>query len=220
MKKRETLVSIIIPAHNEEKYIEDTLLHVKKQSYKNIETIVVDNGSSDKTASIAKKYSDKVIITKKKGVSYARNLGAKKARGKVLVFLDADTILWDKNTISKILRHAGESNYGTCRMKPDKIKHFPYTAIKNLLIKYGNFRASNGLIFIKKEIHHKIGGFNEKKDKEEIFEYFSKAGKHGKFKFVKAYVMPSMRRGGIKTVAYWIGIKIGMLKNKPYPSKR
>ena len=91
------LVSIIIPAHNEERYIEKTLSHIKKQSYRNIEIIVVDDGSIDNTTKKAKIYADKIIkLKKRKGVSYARNAGAKVARGDLLVFLDADTMLWDK----------------------------------------------------------------------------------------------------------------------------
>lgn len=221
-KDNNQLVSIIIPAHNEERYITKTLSHIKSQSYRNLETIVVDDGSSDNTAELAKRYADKVIrLDKRKGVSYARNIGANIAKGEFLVFLDADTLMCDKKCINKILDSIEEGiGYGTCSIKAEKRKHLLYTSIKNLFIKYTRFHASNGVIFIKKDIHERISGFNTKKDKEEIFEYFAKAENYGRFGFVEADVITSMRKGCTKTVVYWIGIKSGLVRKKPYPVVR
>lgn len=222
MPKANTLVSIIIPAHNEEKYIRQTLSHIVMQSYKNVETIVVDDGSKDKTSKIVRGYADRIIkLKERKGVSHARNIGASAARGELLIFLDADTLLCDKKAIETILEYVGKGvDYGTCSMKPEKPRHMLYSSIKNFVIEYTKFKASNGIIFIKRDIHEKIGGFNTKKDKEEIFEYFFKAKSYGKFGFVKTDVITSMRKGCTKTVVYWIGVKSRLLKNKPYPIVR
>ncbi|MFH1248591.1 MAG: glycosyltransferase family A protein [archaeon] len=225
MKKRDILVSIIIPAHNEERYIKKTLLSVSKQSSKNIETIVVDDCSTDNTVKVAKKYADIIIKLKKRGgVCHARNIGARKAKGSLLIFLDADTILFGKNLIEEIIIQINKGfQHGTCKMMPEKAMnpdHVIYSEIKNFFIKNTKFKASNGILFIKKDIHKKIGGFDEKKDKEEIFEYLIKADKQGKFKFIESGVIPSMRRGCAKTALYWMGIKSGLLRNKPYPVVR
>ncbi len=219
---KKNIVSIVIPAHNEEKYIGKTLSHIKKQSYEDTEVIVVDDGSIDNTVKIAKRYADKLLILKqRRGVSYARNVGARIARGNVVLFLDADTLLEDKDSIDKILRYMENGfSYGTCKMKPERLSHVLYCSAKNFCIKYLSLRASNGIIFVKKDTHDKIGGFNEDTDKEEIFEYFEKAKAHGKFGFVDVPVVPSMRRGCIKTMAYWAGIKIGILRDIPYPIAR
>lgn len=82
-------VSVIIPTKNEEKTIGRCLTSLKAQIYKNLEIIVVDNASEDKTVKIAKKYTQKVF---QKGLerSTQRNFGAKKATGDILFFVDAD----------------------------------------------------------------------------------------------------------------------------------
>ena len=112
-------LSVIIPALNEEKYIEDTLKAIRNSDFKDYETIVVANGCTDKTAEKAMKLADRIIVLKEKGASRARNEGAKKAKGDVFVFLDADTLV-EKDTLGKI---AGSSfGLGTCKVKPDNNK--------------------------------------------------------------------------------------------------
>ena len=83
------LVSLIITTKNESEVIERLLKSVKKQTYKRIELIVVDNNSTDKTLKIAQKYT-KHIFTKGPERSTQRNFGAKKAKGDYFMFLDAD----------------------------------------------------------------------------------------------------------------------------------
>ncbi len=90
-------ISIIMPAYNAEKTIESAINSVLKQNYKQIELIIIDNGSKDKTQEIIKKYENKKteIIIKNiylevANVSYARNVGIDKATGKYIAFLDAD----------------------------------------------------------------------------------------------------------------------------------
>lgn len=88
------LLSIIIPAYNAEKYIEKCLTSVISDN-SNIEVIVVNDGSTDKTEEICKKYIEniKYIYIENHGVSYARNLGIKSAKGKWIMFVDADDYL-------------------------------------------------------------------------------------------------------------------------------
>ncbi len=83
-------ISVIIPARNEEHYIRYPMEGLAKQTFKDFETIVVDGNSSDRTRQMAKKFA-KVIVEKERGISRARNAGAREARGSILLFLDADT---------------------------------------------------------------------------------------------------------------------------------
>ena len=90
--KTNPLVSVVITTKNEEKNIENCLRSIKGQTFKNIELIVVDNFSKDKTAEIAKKYAAKVYL-KGPERSSQRNYGAQVASGKYVFYLDADMIL-------------------------------------------------------------------------------------------------------------------------------
>ena len=90
------MISVVIPAFNEEKYLPRLLSSLKKQTLewgRDFEVIVVDARSLDRTREVAKSFGCRVIVEKKrKGPGQARNLGAKKAKGDIIVFLDADAI--------------------------------------------------------------------------------------------------------------------------------
>jgi peptidoglycan/xylan/chitin deacetylase (PgdA/CDA1 family) len=88
------MISVVIPALNEERFIADCLESLKNQDYQGeYEIIVADNGSSDKTASIARSYGVEVVLClEKKSVAYARQVGADTAHGDIVAQADADTI--------------------------------------------------------------------------------------------------------------------------------
>lgn len=97
------LLSIVIPAKNEEKYLPVLLKSIKWQNFpkSDCEIIVADNHSTDRTRDIAKKYNCR--ITKGGLPGRGRNLGAKAAKGEILLFLDADTKLPEKNFLKNAL---------------------------------------------------------------------------------------------------------------------
>lgn len=85
------LVSVIIPCYNHGKYLETAVDSVRSQSYKNVEVIIVDDGSVDDTSTIARKMQEvQYVFQENKGLSAARNIGLKHSKGDYLVFLDAD----------------------------------------------------------------------------------------------------------------------------------
>lgn len=197
------MLSIIIPAHNEENYIEPALKSIKNQPFKNYEIIVVCNGCTDSTLKIAEKYTPKVFNLKEANVSKARNFGASKARYNKLIFLDADVQVI-KNTLSIISKI---NCFGTCKALPDKNK-FSYKIlmkIKNIINRTGR---STGLVFCDKEIFNKVHGFNESKKIGEDTELINNCKKYGKFKFANTYVINSMRRfnklGYFSLIKFWL----------------
>ncbi len=99
MKK--PLVTCIIPVFNSEKYIESAIESVLNQTYKNIEIIVIDDGSTDDTPKLIKQYDGKIryIRQANSGSAAARNLGISNSSGEFIGFLDSDD-MWDKNKIT------------------------------------------------------------------------------------------------------------------------
>tara|TARA_Y100000590_G_scaffold465489_1_gene637935 strand:+ start:1251 stop:2189 length:939 start_codon:yes stop_codon:yes gene_type:complete len=102
--RQNKLVSVIIPAYNKAEYTLLTIKSVIKQTYKPIEIIVVDDGSTDNTKKILEDFSDKIkyIYQENSGASSARNLGTKKATGSYLAYLDCDDLYYPdkiKNSI-------------------------------------------------------------------------------------------------------------------------
>ena len=92
------LLSVIVPVYNVEKYLSDCLNAIINQSYKNLEIILIDDGSTDTSGRICDRYQKKdsrirVIHKKNEGCSIARNIGIKNARGDLIAFVDADDII-------------------------------------------------------------------------------------------------------------------------------
>src|SRR4030042_2589290 len=86
------LVSIVTPSYNKARFIEETILSVKNQTYPRIEHIIIDGGSTDGTLDIIRKYSDSLtwISEPDKGQSDAINKGWKMSKGEILAYLNAD----------------------------------------------------------------------------------------------------------------------------------
>ena len=94
-------ISVVIPVFNEEKYIDQCLKSLSKQTELPNEIIIVDNNCTDKTIAIAKRYKVKIVRESKQGISYARNKGYNSAQGDIIARCDADCIL-NPNWIKKI----------------------------------------------------------------------------------------------------------------------
>lgn len=102
------LVSLIIPVYNEERYLASCLSTLASQSYNPLEIIVVDDSSTDKSLEIAKHYPVKILRQSHLGPDAARNLGAKAAKGSILVFPDADMSFdpdYVKHIVQPIISH-------------------------------------------------------------------------------------------------------------------
>ncbi|MDJ0647625.1 MAG: glycosyltransferase family A protein [Xenococcaceae cyanobacterium MO_188.B19] len=90
------LVSILIPCYNSEQWLAETIESALAQTWKNIEIIIVDDGSTDNSLAIAKSFESsivKVISQENKGASTARNIALKEAQGDFIQYLDADDLL-------------------------------------------------------------------------------------------------------------------------------
>jgi glycosyltransferase EpsH len=114
MLENEPLVSIIIPIYNVDKYLGNCLDSILDQSYNNLEIILVNDGSTDKSLEICYKFSNldsRIIVFSQEnnGVSSARNRGIEHSTGKYIMFVDSDDWI-DINTISKTVKIAEKKN--------------------------------------------------------------------------------------------------------------
>jgi glycosyltransferase involved in cell wall biosynthesis len=84
------LVSVIIPCYNGEAFLAEAIESALTQSYPRVEIIVVDDGSTDRSAEIAQQFPVRYVRQENRGLSESRNLGIRNSRGSYIVFLDAD----------------------------------------------------------------------------------------------------------------------------------
>lgn len=115
-------VSIIVPVYNAEKYIAATVKSALVQTFKDVELILVDDGSTDGSAAICRSIDDprvRYVRQANGGVSRARNRGLAEARGRIVAFLDADD-LWHEDKLAAHVAHLDSDptlgvSYGNCQ---------------------------------------------------------------------------------------------------------
>ncbi|MCS7109197.1 MAG: glycosyltransferase [Candidatus Micrarchaeota archaeon] len=195
-------ISVVIPALNEEKYIESCLKSIKKQTYKPLEIIVCDGNSEDRTREIAKKYADKVVIEKKRSAAAERQKGAMIAKGDVIAFIDSDTIA-EKDWLKKIAEAFAKDRkvvavYGRVLMrdgsKIDKILAHLFTPYIRFTDLIGKPAVAGMNMAVRKDAFKKIGGFNLSLKTAEDIDLFNRIKKEGRIKFVDAVTYTSARR--------------------------
>lgn len=114
MNGNDDLISVVVPAHNAERFIAEALASVQAQSHRNLEVVVVDDGSTDRTAEIVEAIASRdgrvrLIGTPRRGVSAARNLAIARARGDLIAPLDADD-LWLPQKLARQYAKLGASS--------------------------------------------------------------------------------------------------------------
>ncbi|MDD2678553.1 MAG: glycosyltransferase [Candidatus Nanoarchaeia archaeon] len=198
-------ISFIIPCFNEEKYLEKTLKSISLQSIprEKYEIIVSDGKSSDKTLEIAKKYADKVVSKKNKSISHGRNLGARIAKGKILVFLDADTLI--KKSFSKtILNDFKNFEFDVGIPAYNFMSKKNVIIIGNMLVAKTNelihaftkkcWVVSGACIVCSKKAFEEIRGFNENLNLNEDVDFVKRISIKKKVKLINQKVYSSPRR--------------------------
>jgi glycosyltransferase involved in cell wall biosynthesis len=165
------LVSVITVVKNSEKTIEETILSVLNQSYKNIEYLIIDGGSTDSTIPIIKKYQksvSKFISEDDAGIYHAMNKGASLANGVFISFLNADDIYFS-STIQTLFENylfkEFDYTFGPVNIEDVNrnlvktsypIKQIPTSFKKPILMP-----APHLSVFVKREIFNQLKGFDE-----------------------------------------------------------
>lgn len=184
------LVSVILPTYNRANFITRAVNSVLGQSYKNLELIIIDDGSTDETKIILDKYDVNVnyIYQNNSGAASARNTGVKAAEGKYIAFIDSDDT-WHSDKIEKQLKYFYKQKEigicftnanlnqpdGTVEKKPEFIKHTE-NAIFGIKEIFLDPYFGLPTVMIKKDIFSEIGLFDESLKTAEDLDLFLRAG--------------------------------------------
>jgi glycosyltransferase involved in cell wall biosynthesis len=193
-------ISIIIPTYNEENFLPKLLHSIRKQEYRDKEVIVADANSTDRTRAIAEEYGAKVVEGGQ--VAEGRNNGAKKAKGDIFLFLDADVVMPDAYFLEFIIKEFERKKLGiaTCLPVPisdSKMDHafHNFFNVYTKLLEALTPHASGFCILVRRAVHEAINGFDEEIKLAEDHDYAQKAAEFGKFGILRSRKIPvSIRR--------------------------
>ncbi len=168
-------ISVLVPVYNSEKYLTRCIESILNQTYKNIELIIVNDGSNDKSYEIIEEYKKrdnriKALHTENKGVSYARNLGLDSASGDFLAFVDSDDYI-DEDYLETLYKYLKNENADismcNCKFIEENLnKSYTKTfGINNILVMNNEEAVEN--LFYYNYMRHSPWGKLYKKD---IFE--------------------------------------------------
>lgn len=222
------MISVIVPAHNEEKLIEACLKSVRQQKFKDYELIVVDNNSTDGTAKIAKRHADKVLAEKRQGIAFARNTGAKKSKGSILAFLDSDCICspnWLKAVASSINKNTVAATGPVWPMGAEPFETAYYTLVWNCLSRFliciGTPALTGQNCAYRRKDFEEVGGFKTDMVPAEDIALSSRLRREGRFAFSKGmHVWTTARRfrecGYLHETARWMKVPFMVQRKKAW----
>jgi len=210
MSKKKPTVSVVIPTYNRAYIVGRSIQSVLSQSYRDFEIIVVDDGSTDNTEEIVRRFNNHrlryIRHKENQGISAARNTGIKASLGKYIAFQDSDDV-WMQGKFEQQMRifetlgdHVGVVYSGLLRINNGKNRYIPYKKnIKKEGYIYDEYLAS-GLTnlptaIIRKECFEKSGMFDENLRRLGDMELFIRISKFYEFRFLEevlvfSYLLP------------------------------
>ncbi len=199
------LASIVVPAYNEEKYIRHCLRSLMSQDHPGFEyeVIVVDDGSTDRTAAIARQHGARVISQPRRGVSGARQAGFEAARGEIIASMDADTIPprdWLYRLVTELAKGPDIIGvYGPVRLSDGPwYADWAYHHVSGVYfwlsscIRKPNFSGQN--FAVRREAWARVGGFDPGWASAEDLQLSLKLAHIGRVKFCWDIVVPTSGR--------------------------
>ena len=172
------LVSLVITTLNEEKNIENCLQSIKSQTYPNIEIIVVDNFSTDKTQTIAKPYTE-LIFTKGPERSAQRNFGMiEKSQGEYVMFIDADMTL-SPDLIARCVAAMQDASLVALHISEIVLGENFWSQVRRFERSFYDGTVIDGARFFRKNSFVAVGGFDETMSGPEDWDIYKKIKKEG-----------------------------------------
>ncbi len=180
-------VSVVIPARNEEHYVEGSLRSVAAQEYplERVECIVVDNGSSDGTARKVQEYASQhpelalsVVPEGTAGVAAAKNSGARAARGEVLVFLDADSSMERPLIADIVAQYRAGDPAGCVRIVADSDDFLDRAFFWVMELGKILFGIRTSMMYCRRSLFWEVGGFRQELRVAEDLDLLSRVQDH------------------------------------------
>ncbi|ESP90938.1 MULTISPECIES: glycosyltransferase [Pseudoalteromonas] len=177
-------ISIVIPAHNEEKYIGRCLTSINDQIAPNdlqVETIVVLNRCTDKTEEIAKLHGATVVSNDSKNLSEIRNTGVAHTKTEWVITIDADSWM-SKGVLAEIYKHSKLPNSlgGGIKIVPERLSPGIAVGYGMMLVPAFFLGLSFGMYWFKRSDFDAIGGFDEKLHIAEDVDFLRRLKLHGR----------------------------------------
>ncbi|MTJ10251.1 glycosyltransferase [Anabaena sp. UHCC 0204] len=199
MENQKLFVSVIIPVFNGEKYLVEAIENVKNQNYQPLEIIVIDDGSTDKTAEIAAEFKDSIryIYQENSGPSAARNRGIRIANGDAIAFLDVDDIWSDDKLKVQGNYLADNTSVEIVQGLIQQMNLSQLTSDKKPIFEpvYKPYNYINlGSAIYRKSVFEKIGIFDETLNYAEDVDWFIRAWENGISKVLIDQVMLFYRK--------------------------
>ena len=189
-------ISVIIPTFNRKQFLSNAINSVLDQTYPNIELIIIDDGSSDKTIDQLKKYKSQIKVHKQpnKGISAARNKGLKISKNDWVAFLDSDD-RWEPEKLEKQVNYLKQNpKHKFCHTDEIWIKNTVRVNPRNKHKKYGGYIFDKCLdiccispssVLIHKSIFKKIGLFDENLPVCEDYDLWLRIAMRYRFHFIE-----------------------------------
>jgi glycosyltransferase involved in cell wall biosynthesis len=217
------LVSIVTIVYNGEKHIEQTINSVLKQTYPNVEYIIIDGGSKDNTVSIIKKYEHRLaywISEPDKGISDAFNKGLRQAKGEWIGIINADD-WYEPNAVQKVIDAAAGNDivFGDVQYWKNSAKSF--IQISNIEYLEKEVSIIHPAVFVKKEAYEKHGYYDTSLRCAMDYEMLLRM-KLNNCRFVHVpIVLSNMRWEGFSDKQWKLGRKETLaIKNKYFPGRK
>lgn len=163
-------VSVVIPARNEGGEIELCLESLAAQTFREFETLVVDNGSTDDTEAIARRYGCRVVHEPRPGPAFARQRGFDEARGEIIASTDADTVVppdWLELIVRSFERNPDQVGvYGKIRLRERHgfgqwLAEFLFALFLRLNLLLGRPHFCGPNFAVRRTAFHRVGGFKD-----------------------------------------------------------
>ena len=165
-------VSVVIPTYNSARYLGEAVDSAVNQTFKDIEILVIDDGSTDETQDVVRRYGASVrcVSQENKGVAVARNHGIAQSRGRYVAFLDADDVWWPEKLEKELAALEGHGEFQACHTGVQVVdglgrpfvvagRHDGVSTLEALLLR-GNVVGTPSTVICRRLLFSKVGAFD------------------------------------------------------------